>query len=590
MKMTCKIKDKINKSRILLCIFILLSAGMMIYYGAQKEGYHVDELYSYGLANSEYLPFMHFGVSGYDVKDWMIEYGAGESLIDLGKNLIKDFRILKECDFNWQESVIYRDYVIAQANSSDTRTSTWVPGEDYRNYLSVSEENTFNYASVYYNQRGDVHPPLYYIFLHTICSIFRFGFSKWQGLAINILFMCLTLFVLFRMVSRFLGGESVALATVLAYGFSCAIMTTTVFLRMYALLTLIVVCCCYVHLELADQEFRLSKSLRRKLIFVVLMGYMTHYYFVLYAIGIALVSCIWMVWKRKWRALSAYLGALVGSAVLGIVIWPFSVKHVFSGYRGRESLNALRSDNFYWVKLQWISGHIFSQVFGGRQWIFFVTVLLAVVIFAVLRGKKISIGKLALIGFPVLLYLVTVSQIVPYLEDRYIMCTFPFFAVYVVCGVSYLWKRLGEKFAWMPAGIARILPFVMGGLLLLCNNAFFHRPGYLFPGGQETIEIPEHTVCVYVLPDSDWNESAQETNLLAKCDQVAVCYLSDVECLSGTYEYRDGQTVMITVQNGVDLVTAEENVRKALGITELPEISRRTDQNNIKIFIGKEMQ
>lgn len=51
----------------------------MLYYGSQKEGYHFDELYSYGLANSEYLPFMHFGESGYDVKNWMMDYGPGES-------------------------------------------------------------------------------------------------------------------------------------------------------------------------------------------------------------------------------------------------------------------------------------------------------------------------------------------------------------------------------------------------------------------------------------------------------------------------------------------------------------------------------
>ena len=222
----------------------------MVYYGSRKEGYHIDEVYSYGLANSEYLPFMHFGESGYDVKDWMLEYGAGESFKELFTNLWKDYQILKECGFKWRESVIYQDYLTAQANSADTRTSTWVSGQDYLDYVAVSESNTFNYASVYYNQRGDVHPPLYYIALHTVCSYFPGIFSPWFGLVINILFLGLTLAILYRMVRDYLGGEMTALIVTAVYGLSYGMMSTAMFLRMYALLTLIVMACCAVHIRI----------------------------------------------------------------------------------------------------------------------------------------------------------------------------------------------------------------------------------------------------------------------------------------------------------------------------------------------------
>ena len=94
------------KHSFLLLFIIMFSIVTMLYFGHKKQGYHVDELYSYGLANSEYLPFMHFGISGYDVKDWMNEYGAGESFRDLIKNLIKDFKILRECNFDFYNSEI----------------------------------------------------------------------------------------------------------------------------------------------------------------------------------------------------------------------------------------------------------------------------------------------------------------------------------------------------------------------------------------------------------------------------------------------------------------------------------------------------
>ena len=70
-----------------LAAVLMISLIMLIYYGNQKEGDHVDEVYSYGLANSEYLPFMHFGQHDYNVKEWMAEYGAGESLGQLFSNL-----------------------------------------------------------------------------------------------------------------------------------------------------------------------------------------------------------------------------------------------------------------------------------------------------------------------------------------------------------------------------------------------------------------------------------------------------------------------------------------------------------------------
>ncbi len=218
--------ERIRVSSILAAMIIILSVGTMLYFGSRKEGLHVDEVYSYGLANSEYLPFMHFGSMEYSVKDWMLEYGAGESLADLIRNLVNDFKILKESNFNWRETVIYQDYLIAQANSADTYTTTWLSGQDYQDYLSVSESNTFNYASVYYNQRGDVHPPLFYMLLHTICSVFQGQFSIWYALGLNIVILVLTLILLYRMVSRYLGGEKIALLVIAVYGLSSGFMTT----------------------------------------------------------------------------------------------------------------------------------------------------------------------------------------------------------------------------------------------------------------------------------------------------------------------------------------------------------------------------
>lgn len=415
-----------------LAVLLLISLITMLVYGNQKIGYHVDEVYSYGLANSEYLPFMHFGEIDYGVKDWMKEYGTGESLVDLAHNLVKDFRILKECGFQFKESAIYKDYLTAQENSADTKTTTWVSGQEYLNYVAVSKSNKFNYASVYYNQRGDVHPPLYYIILHTICSLFQGIFSKWFALSINIVVLLLTLLMLYKMADRYLGGEAVALAAVGIYGLSGAFMDTAVWLRMYALFALMVTICCYVHLKIAAENFRLKGKNRRMLMLVVLGGFLTHYYFVLYAIGTAMVFVIWMLLQKRWKKAISYVLTLAGTAAIGLCIWPFAVRHVFVGYRGREALDALAGAEFSFYTMKVMFGHVVEALFGGNWWILIAgtCAVAGTVIWKIWRKRKglitemnLPLGKGLLVIVPIALYTLVVAQIVPILAARYLMGT-----------------------------------------------------------------------------------------------------------------------------------------------------------------------
>ncbi len=58
----------------------------------------------------------------------------------------------------------------------------------YNNYFAVKKNERFDYRKVWKNQKNDVHPPIYYILLHTICSFFPGKFSWWYAGSINIFF------------------------------------------------------------------------------------------------------------------------------------------------------------------------------------------------------------------------------------------------------------------------------------------------------------------------------------------------------------------------------------------------------------------
>lgn len=583
----------LQKQRTILPLFavLVISLCAMLYFGHQKEGYHVDELYSYGLANSEYLPFMHFGESGYDVKDWMNEYGAGESLGDLFSNLIKDFKILKECNFDFYSSEIYQAYRVAQANSADTYTTTWVSGQEYIDYLAVSESNTFNYFSVYYNQRGDVHPPFFYILLHTICSVFQGVFSKWFGLGLNMVLSLLTLVVLYRMCEKHFGGRKTAIAVVCMYAFSSGFMSTAMFIRMYALLTLMTVLCTYVHLEIRKSDYKFNKKMIAALFFSILGGYYTQYYFVLYAIGIAVVMIVCMAIKKKWKSVITYIITLAASAIAGICIWPFSVKHVFGGYRGQASLNVLQSGSFYAYKAEYMLKHIVDSMFGGHAWLPIVIVVLSAVICIFSRKKDLPFAKTAILSIPIVFYTLIVGQISPFLTDRYVMCTYPFWCIIVIAAGYYaileLVKHYGTKIKLPVERMAVIVLLAVSCILIGCNNYVVKGSGYLYSGGQECYEVPDKTDCVFIIPDGSYNESSQELNILAQCDRVGVVYESNLDILAEDYNYESGRYLLIEVINSLEEDIVLEKVRKVLGVEELKELEREYASGVTRILLGK---
>ena len=183
---------KNTKTKRMLAVAALLAVGLalMLYYAAHKQGYHVDELYTYELAN----------------------YPGGFYALEDG----------------------YMD--------------TWHDGSFYSAVLTPGRP--FDYTIPWNNQKIDVHPPLYYCLIYTAESLFPQLGLPWVGLLPNFVCILAGAAVLYctakRLIGRFWPAWTAAACWLLCVG----VQGMAVFTRMYSLMMLEGIVLLYCHVVL----------------------------------------------------------------------------------------------------------------------------------------------------------------------------------------------------------------------------------------------------------------------------------------------------------------------------------------------------
>ena len=287
-------KTWIKKNNALILALVLIST-VSFHFAGRKEGMFIDEIYSFGLANSYYAPYVT------DLKDG--------DLID---------------------KVMTRQELI--------------------DYLSVGNDDRFAAGSVYYNQTRDVHPPMYYWLLNFASSLNAGSFSMWTGLVLNYIIYMLTLIVLYKLALLLFGSRTNAVCAVLLYGLSTIGLSTMLMIRMYVLLTLWSVLLSYLIALL----MRDKRTVLYPLIGVtVFAGLMTQYYFVFYAFFVCLAYDIRAAVKRDWRGFVMFSLAALCGAVCLLPAFPACLNQLFADalVSGGNAVDNLKSIGQYAERL-----------------------------------------------------------------------------------------------------------------------------------------------------------------------------------------------------------------------------------------------
>ena len=409
----------------LLILALILSLAMAILFCSMKYGMHIDELFTYGLSNSHYAPFVH------NIKDAGLE-----------------------------------DQVLTH--------------QDFMNYLTVDQNEVFDYKSVFYNQTQDTHPPLYYCVLNTVSSLFQNTFSKWLGLIPNLMFYLGTVLFLFLSCDKLLNNKRVAFIASLTYGLSRIALSNMLMIRMYMLMVFLTSALILLFVCLMEKP---RWYLYILVLCVVFLGAMTQFYFCIYACFICAAFDLFSLIKKKYKQLVLLSCSALAGVVLMIAVYPHILQTLFKNggnVSGKGMLHNLLTPSVWFEKF---SSYISSIV---TNYIVALTIgfilLVIIIVWSIKKSRRLQIDhEILVIAVPAIISLVIIILISPANSSNYIS---NLFLPASIC-LAFLISKAAEL-TDIQMNKKWIMPVVSAAVFVICLSLnLVFKPGYLFLGFKE---------------------------------------------------------------------------------------------------------
>ncbi len=376
-----------KKEILIVTLFLIIQTILYVIGGMQKQYLHMDEAYSLGLASYE-----------------RTEIQANEDFYD-----------------------------------------KWHTKEYYEDYLSVEDDEVGKYNQVYENQKNDVHPPLYYLILRFAMGFSLNHFSMWPGIIVNIIIYIFITLVMYLILQKLLEDEpkvkekSIVLAFISSI--TMASLSTVFYIRMYGLATLNILITTLLHIKLLENKD--GKKIKT-LIFIglsVIAGVITHYYYLFFLFMMYLIFAIKYIKKKEYKNLSSYTITMITSGIISLIIWPYSIKHMFFGYRGQGAMDNLTKIGQFFNN---IIQYIFKINYYGFNNLLFALLIIFIMllVYKKLNDNKEKMQKSkysTIILLPILFYFIVVAIASPWIELRYIM---PICGLAFIIVIYYLYKLL----------------------------------------------------------------------------------------------------------------------------------------------------
>lgn len=386
--------------------------------------------------------------------------------------------------------------------------NTWHSKEYYEDYISVQENEKGRYAQVYENQKNDVHPPLYYLFLRIAMGFSKNGYSKWSGIVVNIIIFIgitlLTYLILQELLKNEKYSKEKSAILALISSITMASLTNVIYIRMYALSTFNIMLTTFLHMKLIK-----CGKLNSKLLICIglsaLFGSLTHYYYLFFLAMMYLIFAIKFAKEKNWENLGFYTFTMVIAAIISLAIFPYSINHMFFGYRGQGVIDKFKDISMFFENIKNYLAKVNRFCFNE---IGFGILLLEICAYIYLKMRKIILKntkkdlvendkcldkyevvqnkehlyKCKIILFPTLFYFLLVAVASPWIELRYIM---PICSLIFIIGIYFAYVLLKNIFS---ERVTNILLSVILISIMISPAIFKIEPEVMFSDKKEIVE------------------------------------------------------------------------------------------------------
>lgn len=510
-------KFKTKLPVIILVLIMICQIGLVSYLGSQRaeiKGTHIDEMYSYVLANS------------YD--------GSKISTIDS----------------YWEQ---------------------WIDGNSLMETITVQKGEAFSYDKVYYNNSFDCHPPLFYALLHTVCSVFTDQYTIWFGIALNMFLMLIADVLIYLLSKEFINNKTAAVLPVLLWGISLACINTVLFIRMYMLLAVCSIGFLYMTVRSLKKGFNLKRCFF--LFTFSLLGVFTHYYFILFAFFVTLSYCLYKFFKKNFKE-GILFGLTVALSVgLLLVIYPCAIEQATGSTSNnvgnevsRSILNFSTLPNKINEFISWLTSSLFNKYTFAVICAFVCLLVAAVLIKTKNKHKKIILDNefKLIISFLVITIVTIVTSLHiagDYASERYIYNLYPVLAVLFISLIYKIIENIDNK---------KFVLIVLSLILLLNAGIYVVNPScrYMYSSEKtevETIVNSNAKNCIVINAKSKEDGKAHQmipTANVVRFNNFEKVYLTtadtiqDIDSILSGVDYTDGIIVYLATDkywaNGYD--------------------------------------
>ena len=463
---------------------------------------------------------------------------------------------------------------VMDAYDSGVSGPVWRTKDYVKSALSLAPKNIFNFKALYMNQAYDNHPPVYYTLVHFSTLFFGGHFSLYSAFIVNIIAFILSCIVLIKIL-KLLNKDNLIFPVLILYSLSMGTISMVIFQRMYMVLTLFILLYFYLSLKLYKNDFLMDKKLIIQLGCTTVFGFLTQYFFAIYAFFIFIIMLTKMIKdKKECSIISKYVVSHITYAVIGVGLFIPCIKHLLFTDRGITNLN---NTGYFSHMLDYIK-HLAYAFNINNSNIVLVFIILALFLIALIayciKSKDRFIAIITVL--PSILYFLFAVKMTSFQELRYVMPMIPFITLtfFFILDRFITWKY-------------KDVLFIIISTIIVIIGFTLSKPLFLYENNKQILDIAEKNKdksFVYIY-DNFFNhmQSVQEMMIYNKSLIVNVNNNDELKYVINDKNLKNEGSYIISIKNYMDNDKILNRIKDETEFKNITELYKAPDGLNSNI-------